>query len=200
MDLTLKEENQSESFHAHPSVQLQKYTNTIFYWQPKDEHEPPQVSSGTVCYSTQSPLRLMIPSSICEHLEFKGISESSLSSQCLAQSTLVDVRKRSIPPIPLGEMILFLCTMPPQCIEPSLLPIIYQFGWHHHCHSVMNKPDYSTFHIDKLEKHRNQRLSDPTHVSWFLFWTIWLLFTRADALELSVCLSPQQNGNPITGS
>lgn len=90
-----------------------------FYWQPKDEHEP-QVSSETVCYSTQSPLRLMIPSSICEHLEFKSISELSLSSQCLTQSTFIDVRKKRMPPSPLGEMILFLCTMLPQCFKPFL--------------------------------------------------------------------------------
>lgn len=41
------------------------------------------------------------------------------------------------------------------------LSITHHFGWHHRCHSVISKPSYSTFHINKLANHRNWCLSDP---------------------------------------
>lgn len=42
----------------------------------------------------------------------------------------------------------------------NLLSIIHHFRWHYYCHSVMSKPDYSTFRIKKLANFRNWCLLD----------------------------------------
>lgn len=178
MNVTHNEENQSESFHVYSSLQLEKPHKHHFDW-PTQWWAWTFLSLKWNCLS-QHPV-ITETSDPLIHLWVPWVRGHIWIISVIPVSGTVNIcwwKEDRNATQPHGrEMIVSLCVMPLQCIEPSptltltSFPSSITLGG-----TTTTATQWRANQIIALFTQRNWQISETnicsTHVSWFLFWII----------------------------